>query len=134
MPRPSLADEHGIIVGFFVKLLVGLLLATLVVADGAAIFFAHLRADDAAATGASECAFVYKKSRGNLEQATEAGRSAALKKAPGVSVVRVEPNTLNGECTVVASEQASTLIVKRIGFLKKLGDAEATETAPAPTF
>jgi hypothetical protein len=134
VPRPTLADERGIIVGFFLKILLGLLVAALILADGTAIFFAHLRADDAATAGATQCAFQYKRTRGNYEQAQAAGAEAANKKAPGMDRVAVQPNQLNGECTVIVEEEATTILVGRIGFLDHLGEAEASETAGAPSF
>lgn len=128
--RPS--DERGIIVSFFVKIFLFLAITGVFVADGASIFFANLRASDAAAAASTACAVAYKRNNSSVDHAIRAALNAARDKSEEVQLVAVTPDTRTGQCSVTATAAASTLVVEKIGFLKKYAQADATEVADPP--
>lgn len=129
--RVDLSDERGIVLGFLLKLIISFAVVGIVAADGAAILFAKLRADDAASAGATACV-VRLRSDPNEEIAIRRAVEAANQKAPDVTVTAVIPLE-NGACTVTTAETASTLVVKNVGFLKDWGEVTASETAQSPS-
>lgn len=128
--RPS--DERGLIVSFFVKLLLFLAIAGVFVADGASIFFAKLRASDAAAAASTACAVAYKRYNSSAEHAIRAALDAASDKSTEVQLTAVTPDVRTGQCSVTATASAPTLVVEKVGFLKKYAQATATEVAERP--
>jgi hypothetical protein len=127
------SDERGLVVSFFVKLFLFLAITGVAAADISSIFFANLRADDAASAAASACAATYKKTR-DVEQAAAEALDVAAEKSEDVTVTEIAPDTTTGRCTVSTVTTAATLVVGKIGPLKKHTVARATETVDAPNF
>jgi hypothetical protein len=125
------SDEHGIIASFFIKLLLFLAITGVFAADGASILFANLKASDAASAGATACAASFKRFQ-TQEQATRAAVDAASQKGEGVQITAVAINPETQECSVSTRTTATTLVVGKIGFLKKYADATSTEVGTPP--
>jgi hypothetical protein len=129
--RLDFSDERGLLGGFLIKLVIVIAVLGLTAADGASIFFARLRADDAATAGATACAVAYRNNP-DFQVAANAAVVAANDKAPGVTVSEVAP-TREGYCTVTTRTTATTLVVSKVSFMKKWGEITASETASPPT-
>ncbi|HYU56963.1 MAG TPA: hypothetical protein VEO00_02790 [Actinomycetota bacterium] len=130
--RPRLTDDSGLILKWFARLLIVFAILGVAAVDGISILFAHLRADDAAAAGAIACAAKYRDT-GNAQTAETEARDAVTQKDETIKVTTFFINPQTGECTVRTREVATTLVVGRVGFLKKWGIAKAEETATPPT-
>ncbi len=126
------SDERGIIASFFIKLLLFLAITGIAAADGASILFANLRSSDAASAGSTACAVSFQRNH-TQEQATLAALEAANQKGEGIQVTAVTVNPDTGECTVTARTTAETLVIGKIGFLKKYAEATSTEVGKPST-
>jgi hypothetical protein len=115
-----------------VKLLLFLAITGVFVADGASIFFAKIRSSDVASVAATACAVAYKRNNGDVDYAIAAALNAARDKSAEVQLTAVIPDPRTGQCSVTATASASTLVVEKIGFLKKFATAESTEVAERP--
>ena len=127
------SDERGIIASFFIKLLLTLVILGVAAADGASILFSNLKTSDAASAGATACAVSFRRN-GTQEQATRSALAATAAKGDEVQITAVAIDPESGACSVTANITATTLVVGKIGFLKKYAQVSTTERAEAPTF
>ena len=127
-------DQRGFIgkmMGFW---LVFLLIFGVAVADAASIAFARYKVTDAAGNAATEAAYQYKQTHDVSKACAAAANvvaaadlSSHIPAKGGCSIDKQD-----GSVTVTVRKAATTLVVSRLSFLQKYGDASATESAPAP--
>lgn len=106
-------EEGDIILGWLVRLVLGVSVAALVVFEGGALGFAHLSADDAAGEVARAGAVAYRASGSLLDARTTAEEVAT---ARHVELVAFERD--GEELVVVVERAADTLVLQRIGALE----------------
>ena len=129
MLRRLVEEERGLILGFFVRLVLVFALVILALAEGGQILFAHVRAHNAAVAAAEAGADAFGETR-SVQRAREAAVTAAHEESAQVSVVRLEVIG-GGTVRVTTRSEASTMLVRRIGFLRDLGIRRATDEASA---
>lgn len=111
-----------------IRTVIALTLVAVAVHEGGQILFAQTKADDiaqqAAQVGAETFAQTKNATRARADAATEAKNSGG----------RLRAFTLerDGKATVRVAVTASTLIVRRVSFLRRYGIRRATVTAPPP--
>ena len=117
------SERGGIILGWFVKIIV--LLAILGVAsfETGAIIVSKVTADRVAIDAAQEAGRVYAGSR-DVDKAEQAARQVAAK--DGVSVTSFHVIAEGKYVEVTCTKKASTFIVQHIGFLKRFATARST--------
>jgi hypothetical protein len=127
-------DQRGFIgkmMGFW---LIFLLIFGVAFADAASIALARYKVADEAGNAATEAAFQYKQTHDVSKACAAAvGIVASADPAshiPGKGGCSIDKTS--GSATVIVKKVATTLVVGRVSFLQKYGDASATESAPAP--
>jgi Flp pilus assembly protein TadG len=127
-------DQRGFIgkmMGFW---LVFLLIFGVAVADAASIAFARYKVADAAGNAATEAAYQYKQTH-DVSKACAAAAGVVASADPSAHIPDKSGCSIdkqNGSVTVTVRKVATTLVVSRVSFLQKYGDASATGSAPAP--
>lgn len=128
-------DQRGFIgkmMGFW---LVFLLLFGVAFADAASIAFARYKVTDSAGNAASEAAYQYKQTH-DVSKACAAAAGVVAAADPSSHIAGKNGCSIDkqdGSATITVRKSATTLVVSRVRFLMKYGDASATESAPAPT-
>jgi hypothetical protein len=127
----SCRDSGGVVIGWLTKLVVGLALAGVVLFDGISLTVARLGAQDDANTAASAAAASYQTSH-NIQLAYNAAAQALTNSSETVLVrgFVVDPD---GTVHLLMTRNIRTMLVDRIGPLKKLGHATVSGEAPPPT-
>jgi hypothetical protein len=116
----------GIVLGWFFKIIVMLVILAAVSFETGAIVVAKVTADRVAIDAASEAGQVYT-STGSLSKAQEAAKQIAAKdQAQVVDVHLIAGGTF---IQVTIRRKASTFIVQHIGFLRRFATADSTHTA-----
>ena len=113
----------GIILGWFVKIIVLLAILAAASFETGAIIVSKVTADRVAIDAAQEAGHVYSTSH-DIEKATEAAKQVAAK--DGVTVTDVRPVSQGTYIQVTVSKKASTFLVQHIGFLKRFATAKST--------
>ena len=123
---PLHRGEQGIVVEFFLKLVLVMAVLGLAVAEGGQVIVAQIRAESAARAAAQAAADAWANKH-DVANATVAARAAATKSDEGA---KVESLTIDskGIATVRVREGAHTLVVQHVGFLVRFGVQRATET------
>lgn len=119
-------DERGLVIGFFVRLILVMAFVGLVVAEGGQVLVAQIRAQSAArgaATAAADAWAIHK----DMASATAAATEAAQKVDAGAKVEHLQFDA-QGIATVRIRETAHTILVQHIGFLRRLRTQRATDT------
>ena len=126
-------DERGLIIGFFVRLVLVTALLALVIEEGGQMIVAQIHAEGAARSAAQAAANAYtaatKGGRGRdvaLEDAATAASTAAQETDQKAHVQSVEVGG-DGMATVTVTEVANTYVVRHIAFLRHLGVQHATD-------
>ena len=119
-------DERGLVIGFFVKILVTMMLVGLAVEEGGQVVVAQVKAEGAARDAAQAAADTYLSTH-DPRMARKSADEAAWEKDPAATVTKLEI-TADGVATVTVHEQAHTLVVKRVPFLRKFGDQASSQT------
>ncbi|HVE74378.1 MAG TPA: hypothetical protein VNA30_04710 [Mycobacteriales bacterium] len=121
-------DRGGIVLGWLTKLTVGLVLLGVVLFDIVALVQVRYRAADDATNAAREAAEAYKASH-DVQKAY-----AAAVATVDASVVTVDAHTFRvlptGAVQLRVRRTTSTLVVEKIGPIKKWGEATSAGAAP----
>ena len=127
-----LRGESGLVGRSTVFLLFLVIVLGLCAVEGGSILFTRLSLQDTADAAANQAAGTYNNSN-NFQQAEVTAKNAVAEQDPAAKLVgfQVDPNTKT--VTVILRKTATTLLVRRIGFLKKLGRIRVTSTAGPPT-
>ena len=126
-------DERGLVVGFFLRLILVMALLGFAVEEGGQLIVAQIHAEDAARPAAQAAADAYRaaSSSGRSPQvALKAAHDAAVEATRGLDTHAHVDNvqvTVDGVASVTVSETANTVVVKRVGFLKKYNVQHATD-------
>lgn len=116
-----------IIVGWLVKLLVGLTIFGLILFETAAVVAAAVQADGIAADAAREAALVYGRHADEDDAKTAA--LEFVEKNPDARLVAFSVSDDGKRVTVTVEKRAKTMFVQHIGRVKRYSRARATETA-----
>lgn len=137
------ADERGLVGKAIVVILVIVLAGGIGIVDGASIIFTRLRVSDIASRAALNASATYARTK-NLGRARTAALAAAREREPDIRLcaltdqrmrhcdMRVQVNVLTSEATVTVKKVASTLVVRRVGFLEDFGRVSDTQSAKPP--
>ena len=120
-------DERGLVGRAAITLLVLVVLGGLAAVDATSVLLAKLQASDVADAAATAAATNYSNTH-DLHSAQTAAENAAQEQDNHAKVVRFSVDG-RGFVTVTVRKTASTLIVQRVQFLKKLAVMHATSTA-----
>jgi hypothetical protein len=111
-----------------IRVVVSLAIVGLLVHEGGQIFFAQTKASDIAQTVAGDAAERFQKSK-NVSQARALAVGEVAARGGRLRRFTLEPD---GRVTVTVVVKASTLIVRRVSFLRHFGVRRATETGSPP--
>jgi Flp pilus assembly protein TadG len=124
-PAARWSDERGLVGKAIVLLLVVVVLVGLMAVEAGSIIFTKLSvqntADAAAADGQRDLA-----SSHSAAEACAAAKASALDEDKNVVFVTCSADPKTGVISIKIRKTAPTLIVRRIGFLRKLGVVKAT--------
>lgn len=120
------AQRGGIITGWLLRLVIGLLLLGVVVFEFGAVVIARVGVDGTAQTAAREAALVYGSGRGAEAAQEEAANKA---KEGGATLAEFSISQDGTEVTVTLERTAKTFIIHKIGALKKYATVRASDTA-----
>jgi len=129
--RWRLAGESGLVGRSVIILLVVAVGLGLAAVEGGSILFTQLKLQDAADAAASAASSEYGSSH-RVDAARQAALGTIQEQDEGAHLVKLVIDTA-GDVTLVLKQKASTLIVQRVGFLKKLAVVKATSTSGPPT-
>jgi hypothetical protein len=115
----------GIVVGWLLKIVLGLAFFAFVAFETGAVVVAKVTADRVAINAADEAGQVYN-STGSTTKAEDAAKRIAEQEGATVVDFRVLNDGRDVEVTV--RKDASTLIIQRIGGLKHFARADSTHT------
>lgn len=120
------AQRGGIITGWLLRLVLGLVLLGLVFFEAGSVVVARVGVDGTAQTAAREAALIYGTSRN-----PDAARSEAEKAAVqgGARLVEFTIASDGKEVTVTLERIAKTFVIHKIGPLKKYTTTRASDTA-----
>lgn len=120
------SQRGGIITGWLLRMVIGLILLGLVFFEAGSIVVARIGVDGTTKTAAREAALVY----GNGRDA-EAARAEAEKAATqgGARLVEFTISNDGQEVTVTLERTAKTFVIHKIGALKKYAKVRASDTA-----
>jgi hypothetical protein len=119
--------DGQIVVGWLLKLVVGLTIFGLILFEAGAVIAARVQADGIAADAAREAAFTYGR-----DASEEDAKAAALEfvgKNPDALLVAFGVSDDGKRVTVTVEKRAKTIFVQHIGRLKRYSRARATESA-----
>jgi len=124
-------DERGLVGKAIVILMLVVAVLGLCAVDAGSILFAKLKIDDAAEAGAVAGAEALKTSH-NVQAARQAAVAAVHQSDDSIKEIAVSVD-VQGNVTVKVKKKVPTILVGRIGFLKKLGvvHGSATESPPS---
>jgi len=120
------AERGGILIGWIVKLMLSFVLVGFVLFETGAVIVSKVVADRVSIDAANEAALSYGKD-GSREKARKVAEAFAAKNGATVEAFEVYDDGKRVRVTV--SKEATTLLVKRIGPLKRWAVAEATNSA-----
>jgi hypothetical protein len=124
--RRALGRQHGgIVIGWLIKILLSLAVLGFVVFEAGAVIVAKVTADRVAIDAADEAGQVYE-STGSSAKAQEAAKHIAARDQADLIRFRLLYDGKFVEVTV--RKRASSVLVQRIGFLRKFSTAEATHS------
>ncbi|HEX2030654.1 MAG TPA: hypothetical protein VHL78_04535 [Actinomycetota bacterium] len=109
-------DERGIIVPFFLKLILSLAIIGIATVETTAVIFARFQAQDIAETAANVAAGSIQ-SNGSIRDARRAARQAVKDKDRDAKLASPFVVHRDGRVTVTVRVPASTLVIQHIGFL-----------------
>lgn len=120
------AQRGGIITGWLLRLVIGLVLLGVVVFEIGAVVIARVGVDGTAQTAAREAALIYGGSR-----SVEAAQAEAAQKAKegGATLAEFSISQDGTQVTVTLERKAKTFIIHKIGALKKYATVRASDTA-----
>ena len=124
------SDERGIVLGWIVRIILGIALAGLLLYEAGAVVIAGVNADNAARSAAQEAVATYAHSH-DLDEAKKDAQKQAAAEGAVVIAFQADSNGLGGQShvTVTVRKVAKTLFIQKIGFLKRFSIATASSTA-----
>jgi Flp pilus assembly protein TadG len=126
-PLPSLRNERGgLIRALFVRTILGMVLLAIAIFDGGQIVLAQVKAESVARAAATAAADTYYRTK-RTDLALEDAQAAAESVDPDAEVLAIDI-AKDGKVTVTAEKSAGTLVVRRVGFLKRFNSQEATDS------
>ena len=126
-------DERGLIGKILVLWLVLGVLLLVFAYDGIQVAVTRFRVADAAQTAAFEGAASLRSTQGDREAAYRAALQAVEDAGSTLRMAEFVIDPQTGQVTVTVTHKASTLLMGRIGFLRSLTKARATETSEPPS-
>jgi Flp pilus assembly protein TadG len=130
--RGRMTDERGLIGKIMILWLVLAVVLSLAAIDTAKILFARYKVADAAEQASFEAAATLLSSD-ERAAAYQAALDTVEAIDPGAKMTGFEIDPTTKQVTVTVTKKASTLVVGRLGFLKHLTKATATDTSEPPT-
>jgi len=127
-----LRGESGLVGRSTVFLMVLVILFGVCAVEGGSILFTRLSLQDTADAAANQSAGTYFNSN-NFQQAEQTAKDAVAEQDPTAKLVGFQVNPNDRTVTVILRKTATTLLVRRVGFLKRLGRIRVTSTAGPPT-
>jgi Flp pilus assembly protein TadG len=122
--KPSLRDDRGLITSLFIQAILIFTVIGLALYEGGQVLVAQIKAKDVAATAAQAGVEDYSRSK-DVRQAQTVALEAAQEKDPNTRVTGVG---VGGDGSVVVStvKTATTIIIKRVSFLRRFGIRRST--------
>jgi uncharacterized membrane protein len=130
--RRRLQGETGLVGRSTVYLMVIILILGVGAVEGGSILFTRLSLQDTADAVANAGAGSYFNSS-NFQQAEDASQQSLIEHDPTAKLVGFQVDPTTGDVTVTLKKVASTMLVKRFDFSKKLGVIRVSSTAGPPT-
>lgn len=109
-------DERGIIVPFFLKLILALGIIGIATVETTAVIFARVQAQDIAETAANVAAGSIQANR-SIRDARRAARQAVKQKDRDAKLGSPFVVHRDGRVAVTVTLRASTLVIQHVGFL-----------------
>jgi uncharacterized membrane protein len=128
-----LRDERGLVGRSTITLLVLVVVFGMCAIEGGSILFTRLSLQDTADAAANAGAGSYYNSSGSFQQAEQAAEDSIQEHDPTAKLVGFQVDPSTRDVTVILRKKATTLLVQRIGFLKKLSVIRVSSTAGPPT-
>jgi Flp pilus assembly protein TadG len=125
-------EERGLVGRMLVTFMLVILVLGVAAVDGGSILFTKFKASDAASAAAVAGAAQYESTH-NTQQAQAAAIQAGHEQDSDARLTAFRVNPASGDVTVTMTKEASTLVIRRVGFLRKWGIVRATSTASPPT-
>jgi uncharacterized membrane protein len=127
-----LHGEAGLVGRSTVFLLVLVAVFGVCAVEGGSILFTRLSLQDTADAVANHAAGSYYNTN-SFQAAERAAQESLLEHDPAARIVGFQVNPSTHYVTVILRKPATTLFVKHVSFLKKLGVIRVTSTAGPPT-
>ena len=118
-------DQRGLVTGLVLRILIPLALLGLIGYEGGQILIAQVRAQSISRVAATAGADTYYRTK-RADLAKKDATAAALREDASAMVTDVEILS-DGSCRVTVTKKAKTLLVQRIGVLKKYSVQLATD-------
>ena len=125
--RRRLAGEGGFISGLVLRMAVGIVLLAIAVNDGGKLVGAQVKAESVARAAATAGADTWWRTHRDNMAMNDAAAAAQITD-PTAKIISIEIDHKVGTVTVRVETQADTLVVKRLGFLKKYGTQDASDS------
>ncbi len=129
-----LGIERGLVGKAIVGFMIFVVVAGVAAMDTGSILFARFRVASLAQQASFDAAGVFKNTR-NRQQAC-ATAEQDVREGDGLAKIPLPKgcviNTLTGAVTIIVRKTASTLVAKRLSFLRKFTKVQAIDTSPAP--
>jgi Flp pilus assembly protein TadG len=122
-----MSDERGLVGRAAITLLVLIVVGGFAVIDGASVMFSTLQLSDVADASAAAAAETYDSTH-DAAQAKESAIETAHDRDKKVKLQKFEVSP-QGVITVTLRRVASTLIVRRVSFLRHFGVVHASSSA-----
>ncbi|TMK85773.1 MAG: hypothetical protein E6G44_05925 [Actinobacteria bacterium] len=124
--RRRLGDERGYVRALIIQTALGMLVIGLAINDGGQLIAAQVRAESVARAAAQAGADTYFRLH-KVDAAKSDAYEAAAEVDPTVRVTDFSVAS-DGTVTVRVEKLASTIVVKRVGFLKRFNTQGATDS------
>jgi uncharacterized membrane protein len=130
--RARLRDETGLVGRSTVVLMVLVVIFGLAAVEGGSILFTRLSLQDTADAVANAGAGSWYNAK-SFRQAEEASQQSLVEHDPTAKLVGFQVDPSSGNVTVTLKKVASTMLVQRFDFTKKIGVIRVSSTAGPPT-
>ena len=130
--RRRLHDETGLVGRSTVVLMVLVLIFGLAAVEGGSILFTRLSLQDTADAVANAGAGNYYNTK-NFQQAQDASEESLLEHDASAKLVGFQVDPSSGNVTVTLKKVASTMLIQRFHFSRKLAVIRVSSTAGPPT-
>jgi len=128
----ALSDQRGLINKSLLLIIVFLLAVGVVIVDGSSILFRSMQLTDVADKAALDAAAAYDSSKSE-RAAKEAAQATIASQDSQAQITAFDVDPRTGAATLTLMDTASTLVVKRIGFLQHYSLLTHTSTSGPPS-